>query len=102
MPRYYPHNHPIVFCLNGGFSCPFILPTGEITHSSIREEWSAIGTLGTVVDILQSIRLMFHNTTPPELTHGGSCLDISDEIVEDMKHDHGVYLAETIISGQQL
>ena len=101
VPRYYPHNHPVVFCLNEGFVCPFILPTGKITHSSICEDWSAIGTLGTVIDILQSIRLMFHNTVTSDFAPRGNCVDISDELTEDIKHSHGIYLAETILSGQQ-
>lgn len=62
VPRYYPHNHPIVFCLNEGFSCPFILASGEIVHKGLDVDWSAIGTLGTIIDILNSIRMMFHNT----------------------------------------
>lgn len=31
-------------------------------HKNLDVDWSAIGTLGTIIDILNSIRMMFHNT----------------------------------------
>ena len=127
VPRYYPHNHPIVFSLNEGYSCPFILSSGEIVHSSLREEWSAIGTLMTVIDVLQSIRLMFHNNNnyqtdpihtvnqnihPHSYTHSNAILN-SNSILHshssshthsqdnnEMKDNHGINILDIVTSNQ--
>ena len=65
IPRFYPHNSPEVYCLDeeyscrGRFMCPYILSTtGEISHDGLGESWSAIGSLTTVIEILQNIRIM--------------------------------------------
>ena len=65
IPRFYPHNAPEVYCLDeeyssrGRFTCPYILSTtGEISHDGLGESWSAIGSLTTVIEILQNIRIM--------------------------------------------
>ena len=101
VPRYYPHNHPIIFCLNEGNPSQFILQSGEIIHSSLREEWSAIGTLSTVIDILQSIRLRVHSTLPSDFVNVSSRSSFSHEITE-MKGNHEIYMTESIIPDEQL
>jgi ubiquitin-protein ligase len=99
VPRYYPHNHPIVFCITEGFPCPFISPTGEITHPRLREDWSAVGTLLTVIETLQSIRLMRHNTFCAD--HSSSGHSILEEIHDAPKEAYAINMAEGILPGEE-
>jgi ubiquitin-protein ligase len=99
VPRYYPHNHPIVFCITEGFPCPFISPTGEITHPRLREDWSAVGTLLTVIETLQSIRLMRHNTFCVD--HSSSGHSILEEIHDAPKEAYAINMAEGILPGEE-
>lgn len=57
--KYYPHNSPIVTCLDEHLSAPFIDANGEIQHMYLQNGWSAIGTLRTLLDIIQSLRPYF-------------------------------------------
>ena len=78
VPRFYPHNSPIVHCLDegystrGNFACPYILPSGEIMHDGLGESWSAIGSLATVIDILQNIRVLVQQNPQCVLRQLGS------------------------------
>lgn len=54
--KYYPHQSPVVTCLEVEFSATFVSPEGEILHSHLQNQWSALGTIKTVVDIIQSVR----------------------------------------------
>lgn len=60
-PKRYPHDAPLVRCIDKGYACRFIDETGTVIHSGLREDWTAICTLGSVVQILQSIRGLFLN-----------------------------------------
>lgn len=97
VPRYYPHNSPIVYCVDRGFTCPFILPTGELIHPSLREEWSAIGTLRTIIEVIQNVRLMFHNTFQVEYSSGGSCLNSLSGEMNEIKDSNEICMGEIII-----
>jgi hypothetical protein len=54
--RYYPHSCPVIRCLNIRFPCEYISVDGIIEHPSLGDNWTAIGSLMTIIDILQSIR----------------------------------------------
>jgi ubiquitin-protein ligase len=102
VPRYYPHNPPIIFCVSNGFPCPFILPTGEIVHPGLREEWSAIRTLRTVIDILQSIRLICHNNFQTEYINAGLCCVTSDlNGMDEIKESNEICMAEVMLPGEE-
>ena len=57
----YPHDPPLVRCLDDGFHCRFIDEMGTVMHAGLSENWTAICTLESVVQILQSIRSLFLN-----------------------------------------
>ncbi|KAJ1403315.1 hypothetical protein B484DRAFT_457573 [Ochromonadaceae sp. CCMP2298] len=57
--RYYPHNSPTVLCLESGFDSHLIVG-GEVTHANLIG-WSAIGTLGTVLGILEEVRGLYRD-----------------------------------------
>jgi len=57
--EYYPHSSPVVTCLDRQFTGPFIDNQGEIQHMYLQNGWSAIGTLRTVIDIIQNLRPYF-------------------------------------------
>ena len=59
VPKRYPHDPPVVRCIDDGFSCRFIDQKGVVMHQGLRNNWTAICTLGHVVQILQSIRSLF-------------------------------------------
>ena len=59
VPKMYPHDPPVVRCIDDGFSCRFIDQKGVVMHQGLRNNWTAICTLGHVVQILQSIRSLF-------------------------------------------
>jgi ubiquitin-protein ligase len=54
--RYYPHTHPKVTCLDTGCQNLFIANSGLVTHVQLTENWSPIGSLLTVIDVLRGIR----------------------------------------------
>lgn len=56
VPRYYPHDRPLVKCLEHGFICDYINFAGEVNHSFLTDQWSAIGTLKNIIDLLIFIR----------------------------------------------
>lgn len=60
VPRYYPHHSPSVFCIQKQFVSPVIdSHSHEISHSHLQNGWSAIGTIRTVLYILEDIRMQF-------------------------------------------
>jgi len=70
--KYYPHQSPVVTCLQTEFSATFVSPEGEILHSHLQNQWSALGTIKTVVDIIQSVRPHFVHTGVRNVTNSGS------------------------------
>lgn len=60
VPRYYPHHSPLVYCIQKEFACPIIDPhSHEVFHSQLQSGWSAIGTLRTVLFILEDVRMQY-------------------------------------------
>lgn len=59
VPRFYPHENPIVLCLDTGYRNKFINADGLLSHPSLGRDWTALGTLTTVLCILQNIRICF-------------------------------------------
>lgn len=55
VPKLYPHDPPIVTCLNSGFRNEFIDQRGKITHPNLSGNWTAINSMITVAEILQEI-----------------------------------------------
>ena len=109
IPRFYPHNAPEVYCLDeeyssrGRFMCPYILSTtGEISHDGLGESWSAIGSLTTVIEILQNIRIMIQqnpqiravqSSTPSVLSsfHSSSGHISNSDIHVNSSHSSGIH-----------
>lgn len=54
--RYYPHERPLVYCLDEGYTCQLIAEDGEVLHRRLWEDWSAIDSLKTVIDSVQEVR----------------------------------------------
>jgi len=67
VPRYYPHANPEVTCMEDGFRSDCIDINGKVTHLQLQNEWSAIGTLATVLQVLECVR----NTYRTSLGRGG-------------------------------
>lgn len=66
VPRYYPHSRPVVTCLQEKFrNTTYIGSTREVLHSLLCENWSAIGSLRTVVDILLQIMATYYHDYGP-------------------------------------
>ncbi|KAJ1416772.1 hypothetical protein B484DRAFT_454192 [Ochromonadaceae sp. CCMP2298] len=59
--RYYPHNSPTIQCLESGFDSHVIGTGGEVMHVHLNYGWSAIGTLGTVLQILEEVRSLYRD-----------------------------------------
>ena len=79
--KYYPHQSPVVTCLEVEFSATFVSPEGEILHSHLQNQWSALGTIKTVVDIIQSVRPHFVQTGMRNVTNssGGIVTPTADK-----------------------
>jgi hypothetical protein len=57
VPKYYPHDRPIVNCLDYKFNtCEYANNIGEICHPDLKEGWSALCSLYTIISTLKSIR----------------------------------------------
>lgn len=57
VPKYYPHERPVVKCLDGGVRSPFISEqTGLVIHSQLCELWVATFSLSEVLSVLKSVR----------------------------------------------
>jgi ubiquitin-protein ligase len=55
--KYYPHQRPIVKCLQENYQCISILISGEVVHTALCDEWTAINSLSTIIDVLNNIRI---------------------------------------------
>lgn len=60
VPKLYPHDPPIVTCLNHGFISEFIDQTGKVTHPNLGGNWTAINSMINVAEILQEISASIH------------------------------------------
>lgn len=60
--RFYPHDAPVVVCLDTGFTSPFITASGLVIHRALLEDWSALSSLATIIDSVQQIRQVFQNS----------------------------------------
>ena len=54
--KYYPHDRPIVKCLDPGYTCIHIGSDGVLLHRDLQEDWSPICALGDIVKSIQSVR----------------------------------------------
>ena len=79
--KYYPHQSPVVTCLQAEFCASFVSPDGEILHTHLQSGWSALGTIKTVVDIIQSVRPHFVSTGVANATNrlSGIVTPVADE-----------------------
>mgnify|MGYP000193211741 CR=1 FL=1 len=66
VPRYYPHNKPILKCLDTIYKNQFILDNYNITHPII-DEWTAMKSLQDIIECLQFIRATFINQSCPHI-----------------------------------
>lgn len=64
IPKYYPHDRPLVRCLNPCKPSPFIREHGIVCHPSLADGWVATNSLYTVVEILQLVRASCHLGNP--------------------------------------
>ena len=55
VPRFYPHAHPIIKCLDLESYCQFVNSEGYLIHVNVRENWSGVCSLRTIIDVLLSI-----------------------------------------------
>lgn len=69
VPRYYPHQPPVVCCLDSrGLSFPPHLDAdGTVHHPSLQSEWSPIKTLQSVVQVLHDLRVYISSQTPTSI-----------------------------------
>jgi hypothetical protein len=56
--RFYPHDAPDIRLAENptSFSSEFIAEGGAVHHPCLSNQWSAIGSLATIIDVLDSIR----------------------------------------------
>lgn len=55
VPRYYPHNAPVVRCLDFYHILPFLDNNGIVVHRGLNEDWNAICSIDNVIQILQVV-----------------------------------------------
>ena len=75
--KYYPHTCPQIKCLQDNeenyFHNEYIALNGIISHPNLGENWSALGSLWTVIEILDSVRNACYKTEAyiqqPPYTH---------------------------------
>ncbi len=63
--RFYPHDRPLIRCLDQGFACSYILENGNVIHSSLTSGWTAVCGLGEIVERVQEIRQIFQMLNDP-------------------------------------
>ena len=56
VPRYYPHVKPIVQCLDFVVESLYIHADGTVHHSSLMDNWTALYSLSTVIEVLHCVR----------------------------------------------
>lgn len=60
--RFYPHTCPQIQCIQPNIvSSAYILPDGNVQHPALGDNWSALGSLWTVIEILTFIRSEYAN-----------------------------------------
>ncbi len=59
IPNYYPHDKPIIKCLDMNYYNEFILQNGNVLHPNIELNWNALCTLDNIIDTIQIIRMSF-------------------------------------------
>jgi hypothetical protein len=62
--KYYPHARPVVTCLEPQFRCAAIAADGEVLSPLLCEQWSAVNSIKTVVQILSRMRMESASTLP--------------------------------------
>jgi ubiquitin-protein ligase len=68
VPKLYPHDPPLVTCLNPGFVCQFIDSTGKVHHPALSGNWTAINSLIDVARTLEEVSSAIY-----ELSNGMEC-----------------------------
>lgn len=58
--RFYPHTKPLVRVLDNGYVSTYISQAGEVIHEGLTDQWTAIGSLATVVHILRQVREFYN------------------------------------------
>lgn len=53
--KYYPHNHPMLRCLDFCTILPFLDNLGNVMHRGLKEDWTAICSIDTIIQILQVV-----------------------------------------------
>lgn len=56
VPRYYPHARPIVKCLDYFVESLHLYANGTVYHSSLMDNWTALYSLSTVIEVLHCVR----------------------------------------------
>ena len=59
VPRFYPHDLPIVKCLDSGFHNEFLDADGIVRHINLAERWTALNNLADILNTLESVRQSF-------------------------------------------
>ena len=57
--KFYPHDAPIVRCLQPGFTCEYIMLDGLMIHPNLTENWSPISSLTEILNTIYTVRKMF-------------------------------------------
>lgn len=64
--RFYPHTCPNIKCLQPQImTSEYILPDGSIQHSALGDNWSALGSLWSIIEILTFIRTAYSGQEYP-------------------------------------
>eukprot|EP01041_Mallomonas_annulata_P010516 gene10516-21930_t len=59
IPRFYPHDKPIVRSLDKGFFNEYIDMEGKINHVNFGANWTAICSISDIIATLQHVRISF-------------------------------------------
>jgi ubiquitin-protein ligase len=74
VPKLYPHDPPLVTCLNPGFVCQYIDSTGKVHHPALSGNWTAINCLVDVAHTLEEVSSAIY-----QLAHQMHCQDLKEE-----------------------
>jgi hypothetical protein len=81
VPRFYPHNGPVVQCLDSScYPNDFFDENGHSSHPLFSSDWSAIYSLSTVIETLRKIRLVYGSGKAVPESNGTEVCEMDEEL----------------------
>lgn len=75
--KYYPHDRPLVVCMDAGYQNVSLGAGGEVRHTYLQEGWTAMGSLRSIITLLAAMRASDMFAKPPERVAEGPTMSPS-------------------------